>query len=40
MTIGKIIVRKPWAWAVFVTWQWVDEHEKPKEEVINESQTE
>ena len=29
-------IKKPWAWAVFETWKWVDEHEKPREAVTNE----
>ena len=25
-------IRKPFAWAVYQTWKWVDEREKPRKE--------
>lgn len=24
----RLMIRKPWAWAIYQTWKWVDEHEK------------
>ena len=29
--IRGTFIRKPWAWALYQTWKWMDEHEKPRE---------
>ena len=29
------IVQKPYAWAIYQTWKWVDENEKPREVADN-----
>lgn len=30
------VIKKPFAWSIFQTWKWVDEHEKPREEAADE----
>lgn len=28
--VSNCVIRKPFAWAVYKTWKWVDKHEKPR----------